>query len=1250
MSEVQKSEEVSNQFLVVGIGASSGGLDAFKSLVRAIPVTSGMAYILVQHLAPNHESILPGLIQSVTAIPVHEITDKIELAPDHIYVVPSNKLLAAQDGVLRLSDRPASHSILPIDAFFTSLSEVHQSHAIGIVLSGMGKDGTLGLKAIKQQGGITFAQDLHSAAFDEMPQNAVQAKVVDFELTPEAIVHQLVELNILFRENSVKAKVEEDKPEDVYYKKILSLLEVQKGVDFSYYKQSTIRRRIMRRLVLRNLAKPLDYLEDLKSNTEELDILYNDILIPVTEFFRDPQSFEYLTSTVMPLATKEQNLKETFRAWCVGCSSGQEAYSLAISLYEFFACQTQPCKIQVFATDISETGIAHARSGFYSDNEVANVSPERLERYFVRTERGYHLHKTIRDICVFASHNILTNPPFASINLITCRNVLIYMEPFLQRKAMATFHYSLNAKGILFLGRSETVGTSSDLFAPFSAVDKFFTRNSVPGRFIHIAAKRRTMFFANGNAKGEKESRPTDDFQKGADDILLQKAPAGVIVNDRFEILQFRGATGDWLEPASGKPTSSVLKMCKRGLSIDLRNALHKAKTTRLPFVKEGILLEGRDSKKLVTIEVHPILNTINSYFLVLFKNTVVLPLEAKKLKTNGKIKVDEQYVRAVQLEKELSQTREDMRTITEDQEAGNEELLSANEELLSGSEELRSVNEELEISKEELQSTVEELSVANQELSFRNSELNYSRKYAEAIISTISEPLVVLDHDFRVKSTNEAFPRFFRTGDAPLVGQIFFDVDDKQWNMPELKKLLDDTLDEAVSNAKLELNFDFKRIGNRFLLINCQKVVRDATSEQLLLLVIEDITERKNNEESLRSRADYVKLVLDSCPIITSTASAEGQVTYSNKFFLNYSGLTLEQAIVQGWGAVIHPDQNEEVTRRWLDCADRGVEFSMEMLLRRHDGVYRWHLSHAIPIRDAKGKILSWVNSSTEIHDQKMASEEWERQISERTADLKKSNIELEHSNKNLEQFAFIASHDLQEPLRKIQTFSSILFENYQKHIPEEGKKIIGRIHASSERLTALIKDILTFSRIENSAVGFKYIDLSQIMANVIEDFALLIEEKRATVEVDPLPSIEVIPIQINQLFYNLLSNSLKYSRVDDHPVITIRSRKLSMVEVLNYPELSSKLEYFEILFSDNGIGFEPEYQERIFQIFQRLHQRTEYSGTGIGLALCRKIVINHRGLIFAESHKGAGALFHIILPLNDHHSSYDLLPGYIE
>jgi two-component system CheB/CheR fusion protein len=1114
-----------NLFPVVGIGASAGGLEAFKRLLKAIPENSGMAYILVQHLDPAHESILSDLLQRVTKLPVQEILDNIHVEPDHIYIIPSNKLLTATDGVLQLSARPPKNQKnMPIDLFFTSLAEVHQSHAIGVVLSGTGADGTLGLKAIKDHGGIAFAQEQQSAAYDGMPQSAIDADVVDFILPPEKIPLKLLALSNSLKINPVDEDEHTEQMQEDGFKQILSLLRIRSGVDFTYYKQTTIRRRITRRIALSMKDSVAEYLVYLKENNTEQDILYQDLLIPVTQFFRDPKIFENLTETIFPTLLKDRPGNEPLRIWVAGCSTGEEAYSIVMCLHEYLGDRASTFKLQVFATDISELAIAKARSGIYKKNELNEISASRLQQFFTKTDGKIRINKSIRDTCIFAYHNFLKDPPFAKIDLISCRNALIYVEPILQKKVLTTFHYALREKGFLILGKSETAAQTAELFNAFDKNSKIYIRKGVKGKFLHVIAGPKEETFKGSSYVSWRNESIKDDFQKNADDILLSKyAPPGVIVNNEMDIVQFRGATGIWLESSPGKPNLNVLKMAREGLSFELRNALYKVKSTKEMLVKEDIPMQFMGSERLVTFEVIPLLNTIEEYYLILFRDAS-LPFDTDQEQTKGDkhpvipdSKQNREHIRIQELQKELAQTREDMRSITEDQEAFNEELQSANEELLSGSEELQSLNEELETSKEEIQTSNEELIIVNQELYDRNEQLNLSRLYAESIVTTIREPLLILNKNLHVRNANKSFYNKFQTTEEGTEGKLLFELGDNQWDIPALRKMLEKILPEKASIVDFEVTHDFPGLGERVMLLNASRIFRDNSEEQSILLAIEDITERRKIDKKL-----------------------------------------------------------------------------------------------------------------------KLFSEELEKQVLERTFSLHEANMDLRHSNENLEQFAYIASHDLQEPLRKIRTFSSILQDRHTKDLPESAKELLTKINASSERMSTLIKEVLNFSKILHGDTDFEKTDLNDILSNVLNDFVLLIKEKNAVIKTEELPVIEANPLQINQLFYNLISNSLKFSKKGIAPFLTITSKMLKKEEVKKYKSLNQKLSYCEIGFKDNGIGFEQQFSDQIFLIFHRLHGREQFSGTGIGLALCKKIVINHHGEIFGLSNDKEGALFQIILPLN--------------
>lgn len=569
---------------------------------------------------------------------------------------------------------------------------------------------------------------------------------------------------------------------------------------------------------------------------------------------------------------------------------------------------------------------------------------------------------------------------------------------------------------------------------------------------------------------------------------------------------------------------------------------------------------------------------------------------------------------------------------------------------LVSRAEEHRILNKELEITKGELQKAVEELSVSNQQLAFRINELNDLRTYSEAIVSTITQPLVVVDNELKVKSANAAFYENLFLTRQQAEGKYFYEINIDQWDIPELRNALEHSLKEGTFFDNLEIMVKSPAVGDRIMLLNVKRIFREGSTEQLVLITFDDVTDRRKTEESLKEKAEFLRGILESTPQMSSTALPDGTTNYYNSFFLNYAGVSSDQAIEAGWQKIIHPDDYEQSSKAWSHSVSTGEEFEQEVRLKRHDGIYRWHICRALPTWNCDGKITSWVGTATEIHEQKMFSQELEKKVRRRTRSLKEANIALEHSNRNLEQFAFIASHDLQEPLRKILTFSGMLIDNFRKDLPANAAALISKISASSNRMSTLIHDVLNFSRIDKDANAFETIDLNAVLSNVLGDFSLLIEEKRARIQVENLPFAAVVPFQINQLFYNLVSNSLKFARSDSHPEINITCRALPSFQLAKFPRLNKDHSYFEMLFEDNGIGFEQEYSEKIFEIFQRLHTSATYPDTGIGLALCRKIVTHHNGEIMAESREGGGAVFRLIMPLEHHAVVESILPGYKE
>jgi two-component system, chemotaxis family, CheB/CheR fusion protein len=786
-------------FLVVGIGASAGGFEAFVQLLEELPVNTGMAFVFVQHLDPTHKSSLTALLSRSTHLEVTEIRHHTRLAPNHVYVIPPNTALSLSGGLLQLSPRKKIDHYSPIDHFFQSLAQNQGNLAIGIILSGNGHDGAAGLKEIKAGGGITFAQEIGSCKFSGMPESAIATGCVDYVLAPAEIAR---ELKHIAEHGALKHSVLDEAPpgSETEFSRILALLRTDAGVDFSAYKPTTLRRRINRRMVLKRIESLGEYLKLLRKNRAEVEMLFHDILINVTGFFRDPAAFESLKKKIFPRIIKERVQGGPIRIWVPGCATGEEVYSLAICLHEFLGNNRNTRAMQIFGTDISENMVAKARAGVYPGHIESEVSAERLRRYFQKANGGYQISKFIRDACIFAKQNVVEDPPFSKLDLISCRNLLIYLGPSLQKKVFPTFHYSLRPGGYLMLGTSETIGAFSNLFTVLDKKNKVYLRNdtySRPQIDYAFAAQPREI----GEGRPARLMREVShfDLQKRAEEILLtQYSPPGVIVNERMEVLHFLGRTGSYLDPATGSASLQLLKMVRAELMVDLRSVLAQAAKTHVPARKEGIRMRLNDRFRDVTVEVVPFQNSQPEYFyLLLFRDFPATDLEESKperRKSSGTVRQQNAERETQRLRAELGQTKDSLQTIIEEQEATNEELKSANEEIQSANEELQSTNEELETAKEELQSTNEELTTLNEELQNRNSDLSEVNNDLNNLIGSFNMPIVMLSNDLAIRRFTPLAQKIFNL----IPGDVGRRISDINPNivLPDLKSLVTEVID----------------------------------------------------------------------------------------------------------------------------------------------------------------------------------------------------------------------------------------------------------------------------------------------------------------------------------------------------------------------------------------------------------------------------------------------------------------------
>jgi two-component system CheB/CheR fusion protein len=830
-----------------------------------------MAFLVVQHLDPERPSLLAEILAKKTSMPVAEVEDGMGVAADHVYIIPPNTVLMLDGDTLRLERREEGRQpTMPVDVLFHSLAKERGNNAVGVVLSGSGSDGARGVQAIKEAGGITFAQDEASASFNGMPKSAAGTGCVDFILDPAEIGRTLVRVG---QHPYLKAEATDQPSDAAAFKRAFRLLRTASGIDFTHYKRATIERRLARRLAVHHLDKLSEYVDLLQDNPAEVQALAQDLLIGVTSFFRDPDGIEALAQTVFPALMQGRSPKDALRIWVPGCATGEEVYSIAIRLVEFLGERAIATPIQIFGTDVSDTAVERARTGIYLASITAEVSPERLRRFFVKLNDHYQIAKSIRDLCVFARHDATRDPPFSRLDLVSCCNVLIYLDQALQRHMLSLFHYALKPHGFLLLGLSEGVGQGAGLFELVDKRRRLYVAKAVPGRRglpleLGEAASPARHDAGRAAAPAMLEA---ERMQREADRVLLARyAPACVLIDEELNVLQFRGQTAPYLEHASGPASLNLRKLAPPGLLIALGPAMQEARRTGAPARTASVRLETREGVREVSLQVSPfqVPDAELRGYLVTFEEAGGekprsfwgawfararrdLARAAKPTGEDGE---------SARLQRELTATRDYLQAAIEEHEAAKEELRSAHEEVLSSNEELQSTNEELETAKEELQSANEELVTTNEELRNRNRELatlnealQESRDYAEAIIETARAPAVVLDGSLRVMKANRAFYEGFKVPPEETEGRFIYDLGNRQWDIPKLRTLLEEILPQNSRFADYEVKHDFPDIGEKVMILNALRLAGSKQRPEMILLGIEDATARR--------RADALEL-----------------------------------------------------------------------------------------------------------------------------------------------------------------------------------------------------------------------------------------------------------------------------------------------------------------------------------------------------------------------------------------------------
>ncbi|RDB42943.1 chemotaxis protein CheB [Halomonas sp. DQ26W] len=841
---------------VMGIGASAGGLAPLEQFLASVPPHSHMAYVVVQHLDPNHKALLTELLQRVTSMSVREVTQGMTIEPDCVYVIPPNTELSVADGLLNLAQPMEPRGLrLPIDVLFSSLASAKGEQAIGVVLSGMGSDGTLGLQAIKAVGGLTAVQQPDSAQFDAMPKSAIAANCVDIiappgEL-PARILSCLEQVPELGTPDGLSAEPgAEPELESTPLQRILYLLQQRTRHDFSLYKPSTLHRRIERRMAIHAIATLALYADYLQRNPQEIDLLFKEVLIGVTSFFRDAPVWQYLADTALPELLARQPREPHLRAWAVGCSTGEEAYSLAMIFTEVRQklSQAHDVTLQIFASDLSPDAIATARRGHYPANISNSVSPERLARFFTPHGDGYRINSDIRDLVLFAQQDVVLDPPFTRLDFISCRNLLIYFDHSLQRKLIPLFHYSLRTGGVLLLGSSETVGRHTKLFAPMQSKLRFYQRvDSAHSSETRLPIKSfpPLSWIAKEHpvSSSSTSSQKTDNLQAAADQVLLQVyAPAAVVVNDEGDVVYISGRTGKYLEPAAGKANWNFHAMVREGLRTPIARALRQAANQSEPLQLQSLQVQlpgGGIQSVDVTVQALREPTALRGMKMIVFRD--IASAHARSGNKNPS-KTAAQQVQAA----ELQQFQDEIQTLREENRASQEELQSANEELQSTNEELQSTNEELTTSKEEMQSMNEELQTINAEMQTKLDDLALAQSDMNNLMNSIEIAILFLDQNLNLRRFTDRASKIIsiRKGD---LGRPLSDLT-TSLQYPEL-------MDDAL-NTLSTLAFSEKQItttDDRWYTVRIMPYRRLDNMIDGVVITLLDITETKELEQALR-------------------------------------------------------------------------------------------------------------------------------------------------------------------------------------------------------------------------------------------------------------------------------------------------------------------------------------------------------------------------------------------------------------
>ncbi|MDC0746046.1 CheR family methyltransferase [Polyangium mundeleinium] len=1169
--------------LVVGVGASAGGLAAVQEFLRGIPEGAGLVIIVLLHVKPSAGGLLSELLAKATTLPVVEAEDGMTLEPDHVYAVPSRSLVTLREDLLHVvpAESPAERHA-PIDHLLHGLARACGETAVAVILSGDGSDGALGLRAVGEGGGFTMVQDPASARHDSMPQSALMTGVVDCVLPPDELAVELV----AYAAHRKKTSVDEDTLRQDIADALPAICEILlqgSGHNFKHYKTSTLLRRTLRRLQVLRIDSAHGYLQRLRADRAEVDELFKDLLIGVTAFFRDPEAFEVLAKEVLARLVRDRSPDQALRIWVPGCATGEEAYTIAMLVREAQGTVPAAPAVQIFATDIDEQALATARLGAYPLGIVDEVPPERLRRFFVRKAQHYHITKEIRELVLFSVHNLINDPPFSKLDLISCRNLLIYLGPHLQKKLIPLFHYALRPGGYLFLGPSESLSAHRELFRPIDAryriSQRLPTAVHVPGLLPGRDGPPATVRPPNVPSAGE-----TDIYLLMQRIVLDEFAPKSVVVDEEGQIVSASGNLEKYLTISAGAFQNNLVRLVREGLSVGLRASLALATKERRKVVHEGLSVRTPSGTQRVMLTVQPMpqMGEQSGLFLVVFQD-VGLPVTREEAKTKA---AEDAAVLLEQLEQELTTTRADLEKTVQELEVANEELKSSNEELLSMNEELQSANEELETSKEEVQHANEALTRAHTDL--------------ENLLTSTRIATLFLDDDERVQRITPAIADIYNVTPGD-VGRPLAHFTHRMKEMPPLPRA------EEVRRAEGPIEDEIEATSGATFLRRVLPYRNQGGEADGVVVTFTDVTARNRAEAAVRESEQRLRRTIDNMLGFVAVLDLDGTLQEVNEAAMSVGGVSREEVVGRKfwecwWWAhdEVEVERLKDATRR----AAAGETLRYDALVRvAGDG--RIHIDFMIaPMRDADGRVTHLIPSGVDITDRKRAEEA------------------LREADRRKDEFLATLAHELRNPLAPILNAVEILKRLGLQEPPlQSAREMIERQVAHMVRL---VDDLLDVSRITLGKVQLQKqpIDVAEVVRQALDTSGPILAARHHDLQVIlPLSTVRVDGdlTRLGQVVGNLLNNAAKYT--DEGGTIRL---------VVERDPGDPK--WLLIRVRDTGRGIDPAALPHLFDLFYQVDRNLDRSegGLGIGLSLVRTLVHMHGGTVRAYSEgRGTGSEF---------------------